>query len=130
MNRQPMFSALFIVAFLCSSLGSVMYVESAAAGPSVPCDVKWNNNKNQVKNKHRSKYIDCLIVALSNKDEHPSSTNEPYELISDETWQSIITYRSVGTQKPRYSLDAVLGHAELIPKKNRRSVIACLEGNL
>jgi len=129
MKRQAKSSYLFIAAFLCFSFGSVMYVESTAAGPSVPCDVKWNNNKNQVKNKHRLNYIACLIVALSNKDEPPLG-HSTYELISDETWQCIITYRSVGSLKPRYSLEAVLIHAELIPKKNRRSVIACLEGNL
>jgi len=123
MTRKAMYSALFIVAFLCSSLGSVVYVESAAAGPSVPCDVKWNNNKNQVKDKHRRKYIGCLIAAL--KVNLTVQSDDLASLISASTmncitWKDVINGAAFGA----------LHISSYVPDKNRRSVIACLECRL
>ena len=136
MTRKAMYSALFIVAFLCSSLGSVVYVESAAAGPSVPCDVKWNNNKNQVKDKHRRKYIGCLIVALHEKTTPAGATKSLAEYISDLSG-GCITYgeakmrRLVNRASEYVAANAFIYFiSDYVADKNRRSVIACLEGNL
>jgi hypothetical protein len=45
MKRHVMFSALFIAAFLCSSLGSVLFVQYVAA---IACDGISRNNQKEL----------------------------------------------------------------------------------
>lgn len=52
--------ALITAAFLITTLGGVIYSESAVAEPKASCEVSWNKKKDQVKKKHRRKYIACL----------------------------------------------------------------------
>jgi hypothetical protein len=124
MKSQAKFSALFIAAFLCFSFGSVMYVESTAAGPSVPCAVNWNNKKNQVKDKHRRKYIGCLIEALK-----PEGVNQIYlpRLIDDMSEGCISDIDVIERNLVGYGGEFV---QDYVKDKKRRSTIACLEGKL
>lgn len=52
--------ALISAAFLSTTLGSIIYSESAVAEQKVDCAVSWNKQKDQVKGVDRRKYIACL----------------------------------------------------------------------
>ena len=125
MKRQAMFSALFIAVLLCSSFGSVMYVESAAAGPVVPCDVKWNKALNQVKDKDRRKYLGCLIYRLPRPRNY---ANVVSGLIPDIS--GCITFSDLDSRAQTASLTTGLSLGEIsdyVKESKRRSTIACME---
>mgnify|MGYP006094660639 CR=1 FL=1 len=68
--------ALISAAFLSTTLGSIIYSESAVAEQKVDCAVSWNKQKDQVKGVDRRKYIGCLEEYV--KDQRPLGKKDKF----------------------------------------------------
>ena len=151
MKSNVIFFGVIASGFLFSSLISENSVEAAPYGwADYECkyQVAWNNKRNQVKNKDRRKYINCLAAKLAGTEMTPTLAcdhTHRYTTIEGKTalhscigaYGGPVGFTVERNDQNCYNQKSWIGQpgnsgriSDFVKDRRRRSTIACLENAL